>query len=268
MKSWFFQVFLMELRKLISYRADFWVNFFGQTFFSLTIAYYLWSSIFSYLDTKEMNGLTLNGIIFYYLIVPLIFRIQQGQGIGFISREIYDGSLTKYLLYPINIFKYKFASYFANSTFYILQMFLMLGIFSYFFDQENIYSFNLLYFSLFILSIIIAATTYFFIFSICEFLAFWFDNIWSLGVILRFITSFLGGGLIPLTFFPKWSQEVLEWTPFPYLIDLPMQLLLQNISVELFFEKIAISILWTIFFAGISYITWKKGNFVYSGVGI
>jgi ABC-type uncharacterized transport system permease subunit len=83
---------------MITYRADFWVNFFGQTLFSLTIAYFLWKSIFTSSNVTQMNGYNIEGMIFYYLIVPLIFRIQQGQGIGFISREIYDGSLNKYLL--------------------------------------------------------------------------------------------------------------------------------------------------------------------------
>jgi ABC-type uncharacterized transport system permease subunit len=53
MSSWKLHVFAMELRRITTYRADFWVNFIGQTFFSIVIAYYLWSSIFETLQVEE-----------------------------------------------------------------------------------------------------------------------------------------------------------------------------------------------------------------------
>jgi uncharacterized protein YyaL (SSP411 family) len=82
----------MELRKIITYRADFWVNFIGQTIFSIIISYYLWQAIFASQGATSMNGFSLDKIIFYYLMVPIISRIQQGEMIGSISREIYDGA--------------------------------------------------------------------------------------------------------------------------------------------------------------------------------
>ncbi len=258
----------MELRKLITYRADFWVNFFGQTLFSLTIAYFLWTSVFESSQSTIMNGFTIQGMIFYYLIVPLIFRIQQGQGIGFISREIYDGSLNKYLLYPINLFRFKNATYFAHSAFYLLQLFLILVIYNFFFYNPEIYHFSFFNIVIFIVIMTIAALSFFYLFSICEFTAFWFDNIWSLGVILRFMTSFLGGALIPLNFFPQWSQEVLKFTPFPYLIDFPMKALLGTLSPTQLIFNFCISIFWLFFFKFLSQRVWEKGKFVYSGVGI
>lgn len=268
MKGWSRQVFFMELRKLITYRADFWVNFFGQTIFSLTIAYFLWDSIFSSSNVSEMNGYNINGMIFYYLVVPLIFRIQQGQGIGFISREIYDGSLNKYLLYPINIFGYKLITYLANSVFYFLQLALVLVLYNIFFYNPSIYSFSFLNLILFTVVIINAAFTFFYLFTICEFMAFWFDNIWSLGVILRFLTSFLGGALIPLSFFPDWAQLALSYTPFPYLIDFPMKALTGKLTPETFLFNLLVALVWLFIFRGLSIFTWNKGKFKYSGVGI
>ena len=268
MKSWGLQVFLMQLRKLVAYRLDFWVNFLGQTLFSLLIAYFLWSSIFSSSLQANINGESLQSMIFYYLMAPLVFRIQQGQGIGFLSREIYDGGLNKYLLYPIDYFKFKLSAYLANSFFFTLQLFAILCIYNLFFYDSTIYAFSFLYTLYFLISLLIGTCTFFFYFSTAELLAFWFDNTWSLGVALRFITSFLGGALIPLSFFPEWSTKALAYTPFPYFINLPMLINQQKITHEKVFEQIFISILWLIVFYFISKFIWKKGNLVYSGVGI
>jgi ABC-2 type transport system permease protein len=113
-----------------------------------------------------------------------------------------------------------------------------------------------------------AALTFFYLFTICEFMAFWFDNIWSLGVILRFLTSFLGGALIPLSFFPEWAQSILSYTPFPYLIDFPMKALTGSLTVSTFCINLSIAFAWLLVFRALSKFTWTKGKYSYSGVGM
>lgn len=267
-KNWRVQVFLMELRKLFAYRADFWVNFVGQTILSVGLAYYLWSSIFAYAKTDTIKGLNLEYMIFYYLMVPLIFRIQQGQGIGFLSRDIYEGSLNKYLLYPIEIFKYKVSSYFANSSFFFFQLLIIICLYKILFHDADIYHFSLICLIQFTLSIFIGTFTFFYFFAISELMAFWFDNTWSLGVILRFLTNFLGGVLIPLSLYPEWAQQLLQWTPFPYLLSFPLDALMGNLTFVIFAKNILISIFWLFFFKTICMFIWKKGQYSYSGVGI
>ncbi len=267
-RNWSAHVFLMELRSLIAYRADFWINFIGRTFFSLVVAYYLWAAVFSYTDSEVMKGFTISGMIFYYLIVPLIFRIQQGQGIGFLSREIYDGSLNKYLLYPISLYHYKMMTYLANSLFFLLQLFLILFIYNILFYNPEIFYFSFINIIAFLCILAVVSVTFFYLFTIVELLAFWYDSIWSLGVILRFGSSFLGGALIPLSFFPEWARYLISFTPFPYLIDFPMRSLQGALSVSEFFTKILITICWLLFFRFVSRRIWEKGKYVYTGVGI
>ena len=215
-----------------------------------------------------MQGYTLQGIIFYYLMAPLISRIQQGQGIGFAAREIYDGGLNKYLLYPVNYYGYKFAGYFAYCGFYIVQLFLILFLYNLFFYDPSVYQFSILGVIAFIIAMTQACIMFFFMFSLTELLAFWFDNTWSLGVILRFSASFLGGGLIPLKFFPAWARDILDYTPFPYLIDYPLNALTLEITISEFLKGFLLSGTWTIAFAFISFKIWNKGQYQYAGVGI
>lgn len=266
--SWYLQVFLMELRKLIAYRVDFWINFLGQTIVSVLVAFFLWKSIFSYAQSDTLKGHNIEYMIFYYITVPLIFRIEQGQGIGFFSREIYEGSLNKYLLYPINVFHYKLLTYFANSIFFIFQLFIILTIYNTFFYSPEIFHFSISSTLMFLVSLLMGTLTFYYLFISGELLAFWFDNTWSLGVILRFLTSFLGGALIPLDFYPDWARKLLDLTPFPYLLNFPLQSLTGNITTPLFFKNLLICTIWLIFFRTLSTFIWNKGQYKYSGVGI
>ena len=268
MLRWIAQVYLMEIRKLIAYRADFWINFIGRTFFSLVISYYLWASVFEVRAVNELQGFTLNKMVLYYLMVPLISRIQQGESTGAISREIYDGNLNKYILYPLNYYFYKMTTHLANSSFYFSQLFFLLIVYNVFLYDPNIYQFNLLNIFLFIIAVTIASLTYFALNSIVEMIAFWADNIWSLGVIIRYVSLLLGGGMIPIVFFPEWSQSLLNYTPFPYLIHFPIEILFGNVTLEKFLFNVIMLCIWFGFFMLISGILWNKGKYKYTGVGI
>lgn len=267
-KPWQVQVFLTELRKLTAYRLDFWVNFLGQTFVALIIAYFLWVSIFNYAQTDLIKGHSIDYMIYYYLMVPLIFRIQQGPGIGFLSREIYDGGMNKYLLYPIDVFQYKAATYVANSVFFLMQLFIVLTLYHLFFYNPQIFTFSLINIFFFLISMTLAVFTFLYLFSISELMAFWFDNTWSLGVMLRFLVSFLGGALIPLAFFPDWAKKALMYTPFPYLIDFPMQCLSGQLPYYDILIYSLISLAWLFVFRSLCLFIWNKGQYQYTGVGI
>ena len=46
----------------------------------------------------------------YYLLVPLIARMIRGEESRFLSDDIYEGGLTRYLVYPLSFLQYKYVS--------------------------------------------------------------------------------------------------------------------------------------------------------------
>lgn len=262
-------VFSMEIRKILTYRADFWVTFVGQTIFSLIVFYFIWKSVFDYQGVETLNGFNLSQIVLYYLITPLIMKINMGENIGHLSREIYDGGLNKYLIYPVNYFQYKLSSYLAFSFFYSIQLIVILVLFKLLAPNPEIYQFKALNLILFYFAMSITSIAYFFLSSLSELISFWAEYIWSLGVITRFIVGFLGGSMIPLSFFPDELVELLQYTPFPYFVSFPIGLLLNpEVDLLIYLKNIFIIIMWGIFFFICSQFLWKKGNNQYTGVGI
>lgn len=265
--NWWRFVVAAEIRKILAFRSDFWITFIGQTMIQLLIARALWQSIFESSGSETMEGFTLPMMTIYYLIVPIGNRMLTGENIGFLSREIYEGSFNKYLIYPISFFQYKTLTYLTYSCFYGMQL-VVIYLLYHFFQPSGI-TFELLQnlcsgVSLFLL----ASFTYGMLAMSIELLALWADNIWSLMVMLRFFASFFGGSFVPLNFFPLWAQEALIYTPFPYLISLPIKTTMGIASIHEIGMGILMLIFWALVFMGIAKLMWSKGQLKYTGVGI
>jgi len=266
--NWWKHVVAMELRKILAYRTDFWITFLGQTLIQLLVARALWQMIFLTQGVSEMQGYTLEMMNLYYLIVPIGMRVLTGENIGFLAREIYDGTFTRYLLYPLSVFQYKTITYLTYSFFYICQLMLIYIIFRILIadapltlpDLGNLLTGAILF--------LLAAAAYGMMALLIEMLALWADNIWSLVIMLKFFTSFFGGGLIPLNFLPLTMQAALIWTPFPYLISLPARTIMGLSTFGEIAQGVMILCVWILIFMQAVKLLWRKGQYKYTGVGI
>jgi ABC-2 type transport system permease protein len=265
--NWWPHVVSLEFRKILVFRTEFWVTFLGQALVQLVIARSLWSAIFEEQKVSEMNGFTLPMLTLYYVIVPIGSRILTGENIGFLSREIYEGTFTRYLLYPLSWFQYKTLTYFSYSLFYALQLVVFfLGYKLFLAGGITAQEFGnlLLGIGLFLLS----SLMYLLMSVAVELLSLWADNIWSLMVMLRFFSNFLGGALIPLAFFPEKAQLILSYTPFPNLVSLPARTIMGLTDSREIFHGLLVIAVWGVILAMVVHLMWKKGQKHYSGVGI
>lgn len=265
--KWWSGVVFQEIRKILAYRSDFWVTFVGQTLIQLFIARALWQSVFEANGVSELKGYTLETLTLYYILAPIGTRILLGESFGFISREIYDGTFTKYLLYPLSFIQYKSLTYLTNSLFYALQLMIVTVLFyAFYMDAPFTFStgLNLLAGTgLFLL----AAVVYLSLGMTLELISLWADNVWSLMVMLRFFTSFFGGGFIPLTFYPDWARQLISLTPFPYLVSLPIRTMMGDASSAEILQGMGLLIIWWLIFRISVHLLWKYGQTRYTGVG-
>lgn len=265
--NWWRFVVANEFRKILAFRSDFWVTFIGQTIIMVLIARALWQSIFEANGTEVMEGFTLPMMTLYYIIVPLANKILTGENIGFLAREIYDGTFNRYLIYPISFFQYKTLTYLTHSLFFCFQLILIYCSFNLFMGQElSTGLFINLFFG--ILIFIAAACVYCMLAISVELISLWADNVWSLMVMLRFFIFFLGGSYLPLNFFPSWANIALKYTPFPYMISLPIRTTMGLASSgEIIIGLISLTV-WGFFFFLMAKTLWHRGEYRYSGVGI
>ena len=106
------QVVSIELRRTFTYRFEFWFRFLGTLFANITLAYFLWKAIFAQTGAAEIEGYTFPAMVLYYVLVPLVINVTRTQESGSIGGEIYTGTLTRYLVFPMSFFVYKYTLYF------------------------------------------------------------------------------------------------------------------------------------------------------------
>ncbi len=266
--SWQQKVVSTEIRKILAYRSDFWVNFLGQALIQLCIARALWTSIFESNGASEMRGMTLEQITLYYLVAPLTMKILMGENIGFLARDIYDGGLNRYLVWPLPPLGYKLLTYLTYSAFFILQLTILYSIGRFFLDPAPYTGMEFIRLGAGIIYLLIACVGYFCLSSLCEMVAFWADNTWTLGVMLRFVGAFLGGAFLPLSFFPEWLREIVEYLPFAAMISGPVNLILGRADMIDSLQNLAILLTWIVILSFAVRKMWQQGNLKYTWVGM
>lgn len=266
--NWIKQVFSIEIRKALAYRTDFWLQFVMSVFANVATAYFLWKAIFDYRGVDTMRGYTFAGLMLYYFMVPVISKMINGPGLGMIAHEIYDGSLNRYLIYPVSFFTYKYTQYLANTVVFFLQLILGIVLFVLIFGLPSDVSFSVGSFSLGIIAVLAAGYLAFSISAFLEMIAFWAENVWSLLIMVRFSVGLLGGAMIPIAFFPENVQVILNFLPFRYLAAFPINSFLGKISMAEWQLGIFITIMWSIVCTAMAMFTWNRGKYKYTGVGI
>jgi len=127
-------LFTMELSRIAAYPVDFWLGFAGGILAEAGVAYFLWTALFAQRGGAPMGGFTLPVMLFYVMLIPLLAQVIRGQENSNFAMEIYDGSLTRFLVYPVSVFWVKYLSHLAACLMAAAQLCLLLGLYRLLFD--------------------------------------------------------------------------------------------------------------------------------------
>ena len=265
----FASVVSVETRKLMSYRADFWIHTVVAFSAELLIAYSLWQAVFAATGRQRIGGFTFGGMVFYYVAAILVGRLVRGQERQISSaQDIYDGSLSRYLVYPAPYLGMKYAEHLGALLPALLQV-LLFGVAAALVlpaPPDTTVSIGSL--AMAAVSVALANLLWFLIRYPIQAVAFWADNVWTLNVMVRFASEMLGGLLLPLSLFPEPLQKILLLSPFPYLFYCPVMTLLGRVPVGEWARGVAVVVLWCAALAWVGGRVWRRGERVYTGVGI
>jgi ABC-2 type transport system permease protein len=264
---WFLEVTSLEIRRIAASRLEFWVRVLLAVVVQATVAYFLWREVLAAGGKTSVAGYDLQGLVFYYVLAALVFNCINPD-FDLLARDIYDGGLNRFLVYPISVFQFKMAGVFARYVLSAAQIILVWGILSVFavFTPATPPSFTTL--PLGLLSCLLAALTFFIMVYLVELIAFWIDNAWNLRLIMQFTTNLLSGALIPVAAFPEWLRNLSELTPFPWLISFPIECLLGRAGLVDLGHCVLMLSVWCGVLALAIRIVWRRGRLRYSGIGL
>jgi ABC-2 type transport system permease protein len=180
------------------------------------------------------------------------------------EREIVEGKLSFRLLQPLDPGWHHFASHvaerFARLPFAIALIFLFFLLFPQAAWVPSLSSILLCSLVVTLAFILRFVTQYTF-----AMFAFWVERANSIESFWFLFYLFLSGLIAPVQIFPPVLQNIVRWTPFPYMIDFPASILV-GLPVNIG-QGLAIMVGWIVLFFGLNRWLWRRGLKRYSGMG-
>ena len=200
----------------------------------------------------------------YFLAVFLIRQFTVVWVIWEFEKEVVEGRLSPRLLQPIDPVWHHVASHLSERLARLPFAIVLIGLFFGLYPQAFwIPSWG--NFLLFVIDLSLAFVLRFLIQYTFALFAFWteranaIENFWFLFFL------FFSGMIAPLEMFPPTLQEILLWTPFPYLIHFPASLLI-GLPVNLV-QGFLVTLVWCVLFFILNRWLWRQGLKQYSGMG-
>ena len=251
----------------LEYKANSIVGLFA-IFTGLFIEYLIWSMIYSSENTAyTIDGWTFNRLIAYIFLSMIIGQLKSSWVTAHeMIMQIRQGFMNQYIVKPISFFSYHLMNFIGtNILFYIPYTILIIIAPIIFKDLIFINFIQIPFFVLaVIMSIYLSYSIYFFM--VC--FAFWFGEVRALLAAYNISMFVLAGQIIPLDFFPKYYQNIIDYTPIPYLIKFPVDIAMAlEINLYQWIFSMLIGILWCIIMRSLSGIVYNIGIRRYEAYG-
>lgn len=265
----FAHVASMSARRALSYRADFWIQALVSFGAELGLAWFLWRGMLDATGEVALAGLSFAALVRYSVLVALCGKVVRGGDLeGAIAQEIYDGSLSRYRVYPVSHFAFKYAQHVGSLLPAVVQLVLFGAAWVLLQGAEGLAGISPLTLAGFVAALALANLLQFTLAWPIQGVAFWAENVWSLMVALRFVSGLLGGSMLPLAVFPAAAQPWLEALPFRYLYAFPVEVLTGQVDGVGFLRGVAVALAWTCGLRWAGAAVWRRGDRVYSGAGM
>lgn len=205
-------------------------------------------------------------IVAYFLVAnaveDLTFTSSGGWDKDF-RRTIKYGLLSNYLIKPVPILRFWYASYVGKRTVETIYGLVSLCAGLVLFPPSDIVAVPL-----FVLSLVLTAIAGAGLTLLVGIVAFYSPEAGSISNVVDHITHIFSGHLIPLSYFPTTIRTIATFLPFPVLTYFPVSILQQGGLNADTFTKLGLSLFWAATLLFIGNLCWKKAIRNYDGVGI
>ncbi len=260
-----YMIAVLSYQEYTEYRLNFLLWRVRSFLFFITLIFF-WQAIYG--SSESFAGYTKEQMLTYVVASAFLRSLIFGTKTGSIASEIRDGSLTKLITKPLNVFAFwsarDIADKFLNTVFAVVEIGLVLIIFNITLfvptDPTSIV--------LSLLMVALATVLYFLISLLLSFAAFWTDDIWAIRFLFGYIfLEFFSGSIFPLDVLPTWLTQALYFTPFPYMLYFPIKVYLEQITITQSLQALAVTVVWILIAFFVVQKVWKRGTRNYGAYG-
>lgn len=215
-------------------------------------------------ESGQFGGLTPIDFVRYFIAIFLVRQLTVVWVIWEFEEEIVQGKLSPKLLQPLDPVWHHLIAHFcerlARLPFFIGLIILFFSLYPKAFLLPSLGQFLL-----FCLALLQAFILRFLIQYTLAMFAFWIERAAAIEQVSFFLYIFLSGYIAPLEVFPESVRQVLQWTPFPYVLHFPATLLIG--WPEDLGRSFLVTLVWIGIFFGCNRFLWRRGLRHYSGMG-
>ncbi len=214
---------------------------------------------------SHVGGYSASDFAIYFLSVFFVRQMTTVWVVWELEREIRLGEMSPKLLRPLDPFYQHALDNLAEKTvrFPIVLIPVVLGLW---FTGARL-QLTLVSFTLFVIAVLCAWLLRFNRQYSFGLLAFWTDQVTGLEQLWFALYIAFSGAILPLDLLPETLQRIVMFTPFPYKLDFPVQLLLGKLSNAEILRGFAIQGFWVVTFILLRIVMWKRGLKRYGATG-
>jgi ABC-2 type transport system permease protein len=97
--------------------------------------------------------------------------------------------------------------------------------------------------------------------------AFWLTKVSAMNAVFFSLFTFLGGQFAPLSVLPGWMQTVAAWTPFPWTLAFPVEVVMGRRTGGDLLWGYAVQLIWIVVAIVLLRLLWARATRRYSAVG-
>ena len=245
-KKWkaYAYVFKLQIQKALAYRFDVYSNIVGQCIVMFATAFF-WKAL--YAGHETVQGVAVEDMLTYTVIssaMAIVFNINVQNRI---TQSVWKGTIATDMVKPISLFVLYFFEDLGNTIMLLLQNvvpILLIGSIFITVPRPNSLPALLLFLLCLTISYLIN-----WLFAACfSTLAFVVIRIGPLGATKEHLIRLLSGSIIPMWFFPEGLRKVLEFFPFVYLYQLPLDIYIGKYDLAEYLPRIGAQFMWLLFF--------------------
>lgn len=265
---WATQLFSIELRRMISYRGSFWIQYLGNACVTFVVAYFLWGAVYAASGGGALGGYSFEKMVLYYIIARFVQRMLEGFDFSNVLNDIYTGELNRCIVYPVSIVLWKYVTSLAELAVYGQQLLLSLGLYFLLMSPPIDAHISLSSAGMFLGAMLISGALNFLCLFALGALAFWFEQVWTLMYMFRFAGALLGGAAIPLALFPDRFLAAVKYLPFTVIFSFPIRALLGDLNFSDWLGLGFLGLGWIVAAYLCCLFVLERGKHQYTGVGI
>ncbi len=261
----FLKLTAMSLQSQMYYRTSFFLNLLSPMVL-LAGQYLLWHALYQQQPDHIISGMDAAQMYSYLLIAFTLNHIMGWSSENALSKEIKSGTVVKRCIRPVSFLSQSVAEMtgtllpqLALNLIIASAGFLLFGRYLLVPSLKNIV--------LFLPCMVGALLLRILLIELCSLLCFYTTGYLGISWTRNAIFEFFSGALIPIVMFPGWLKSMAYMTPFPYMIQIPISILLgQELNVPLF-QVYAVQFFWIGIFLALHGLFYKniRKNLIIAG---